>query len=84
VSELAAERDRLLEEIERAEARLAEIHARFADPAFYAETEREEVRSLEEEERSAGGIVERLVEEWSALERRHAELEQELASAEAP
>ena len=73
----------MLEEIERAEARLAEIHARFADPAFYAETGREDVRSLEAEEREAAATVERLVEEWSALEREHAELERELASTEA-
>jgi ABC-type multidrug transport system ATPase subunit len=83
-SKLAADRDRLLEEIERAEARLAEIHARFADPAFYAETRREDVRSLEEEEREAAAAVERLVEEWSAIEREHAKLERELAGAEVP
>ncbi len=83
-SELAAERDRLLEEIEQAEARLAEIHARFADPSFYAETRREDVRSLEEKEREAAGTVERLVEEWSAVEREHAKLERELAGAEVP
>jgi energy-coupling factor transporter ATP-binding protein EcfA2 len=81
-SELAAERDRLLEEVERAEARLAEIHARFADPAFYARTGRDEVRSLEGEEREAAEAVERLMEEWSAVERAHAKLEQELAGAE--
>ena len=83
-SELAAERDRLLEEIELAEARLAGIHARFADPSFYAETGRDEVRSLEGEEREAAGTVERLMEEWSVVERAHAKLEQELAAAEVP
>jgi ATPase subunit of ABC transporter with duplicated ATPase domains len=69
VSELEADRDRLLAEIEDAEARLAAIHARFADPAFYAETDREEVRRLEEEEREAAGDVRRLMEEWGAVER---------------
>ncbi|HJU86720.1 MAG TPA: ATP-binding cassette domain-containing protein, partial [Gemmatimonadota bacterium] len=83
-SQLAAERDRLLEEIEGAEARLAEIHARFADPAFYAETSREDARSLELAEREAAGAVERLVEEWSRVEREHSELERELASARTP
>jgi ATPase subunit of ABC transporter with duplicated ATPase domains len=83
-SELAAQRDRLLEEIERAEVRLAEIHARFADPAFYAETGHEDVRALEDEERDAAGNVERLVEEWSAVEREHAALERELAASDAP
>jgi DNA repair exonuclease SbcCD ATPase subunit len=83
-SELAADRDRLLEEIGQAEARLAQIHARFADPAFYAETRREDVRTLEEEEREAAAVVERLMEEWSEVEREHAQLERELASAEVP
>ena len=82
-SELASQRDRLLEKIERAEARLAEIHARFADPTFYAETGHEDVRALESEEREAVGTVERLVEEWSAVEREHAALERELAGSDA-
>jgi hypothetical protein len=63
--------------------RLAEIHARFADPAFYAETGHEDVRALESEEREAAGTVERLVEEWSAVEREHAALERELAGSDA-
>ncbi|HEY7473328.1 MAG TPA: ABC-F family ATP-binding cassette domain-containing protein [Gemmatimonadota bacterium] len=69
ITELEGERDRLLAEIERAEGRLAGIHARFADPAFYAETGRGEVRGLEEEEREAAGSVQRLIEEWGAVER---------------
>ena len=69
VADLEGERDRLLEEVERAEAGLAAIHARFADPAFYSVTDRAEVRSLEEEEREAAGRVKRLMEEWSAVER---------------
>ena len=68
-ADLEGERDRLLEEVERAEAGLAAIHARFADPTFYTVTDRAEVRSLEEEEREAAGRVKRLVEEWSAVER---------------
>ena len=68
-ADLEGERDRLLEEVERAEAGLAAIHARFADPTFYSVTDRAEVRSLEEEEREAAGRVKRLMEEWSAVER---------------
>ena len=83
-SELAVQRDRLLEEIERAEARLAEIHARFADPAFYAKTVHEDVRVLEDEEREAAGSVERLLEEWSAVERELTALEREPARSDAP
>ena len=68
-TELATERDRLLEEVERAEARLAEIHARFADPGFYSETERADVQVLEEEERAAAKRVQDLTEEWATVER---------------
>ncbi|HUF89137.1 MAG TPA: ABC-F family ATP-binding cassette domain-containing protein [Gemmatimonadota bacterium] len=68
-ADLSAERDRLLEEVDQAEARLAEIHARFADPGFYAGTEHEDVRALESEEREVAGRVERLMEQWTAVER---------------
>lgn len=61
----AREEERLLEEIERAEARLARIHARFADPATYAEASHAEIRALEEEAREAAAAVEALVEKWS-------------------
>jgi chromosome segregation ATPase len=74
---LATERDRLLEEVGRAEARLKELHARFADPAFYAATDRAEVQALEEEERAASKRVQDLTEEWATVER-------ELASLAAP
>jgi ATPase subunit of ABC transporter with duplicated ATPase domains len=75
--ELEGERDRLLEAIEQAEARLAEIHARFADPSFYAATDHAELRVLKGEEREAALRVEHLLEEWSAVER-------ELTSAGTP
>jgi ABC-type multidrug transport system ATPase subunit len=83
-TELTAARDRLLEEIEEAEKRLAKIHARFADPAFYAETGHAEVRSLEDEEREAAACVERLLEEWGVVERELAALEREPARSDAP
>jgi energy-coupling factor transporter ATP-binding protein EcfA2 len=73
-TELAAERDRLLEEVGRAEARLKELHARFADPAFYAGTDRAEVQALEEEERAASKRVQDLTEEWATVERELASL----------
>ena len=76
-TELTTERDRLLEEVERAEARLAAIHARFADPGFYSATDRAEVQALEEEEREAAQRVRDLTEEWATVER-------ELASLAAP
>jgi ATPase subunit of ABC transporter with duplicated ATPase domains len=73
-AELAAERDRLLEEVGRAETRLKELHARFADPAFYAGTERAEVQALQDEERAASKRVQDLTEEWATVERELASL----------
>jgi ATPase subunit of ABC transporter with duplicated ATPase domains len=73
-TELATERDRLLEEVGRAEEHLKELHARFADPAFYAETGRAEVQALEEEERAASKRVQDLTEEWATVERELASL----------
>jgi ABC-type sulfate/molybdate transport systems ATPase subunit len=81
-AELSAERDRLLGEIEQAETHLAEIHTRFADPAFYADTGHAEVRALKDQEGEAAGRVERLLEEWGAVERELARLEEEPAGSD--
>ena len=54
--------------VEAAEARVAEIEAVFADPAFYAEASPDEVRKLEEER---AGLVEEVaarMAEWEGVE----------------
>jgi ATPase subunit of ABC transporter with duplicated ATPase domains len=84
VAELSVERDRLLGEIDQAEVQLAEIHARFADPSFYAETGHADVRALKEEESEAARRVERLLEEWGAVERELAKLGEEPAHSDSP
>ncbi|HUP20193.1 MAG TPA: ABC-F family ATP-binding cassette domain-containing protein [Gemmatimonadota bacterium] len=68
-AEIRAERDRLLNAVESAETRLAEIHARFADPALYEAAPPEEIRELQEEERSVAERLEALTVEWEAAER---------------
>jgi ATPase subunit of ABC transporter with duplicated ATPase domains len=83
-AELSVERDRLLSEIEQAEAHLAEIHARFAAPSFYAETGHADVRALKDEESEAARRVERLLEEWGAVERELAKLGEEPAHSDSP
>jgi ATPase subunit of ABC transporter with duplicated ATPase domains len=83
-AELSVVRDRLLGEIEQAEAQLAEIHARFADPSFYAETGHTDVRALKDEESEAARRVERLLEEWGAVERELAKLGEEPAHSDSP
>jgi len=81
-AELSTERDRLLGEIEQAESHLAEIHTRFADPGFYADTGHADVRALKDEEGEAAGRVERLLEEWGAVERELSRLEEEPAGSD--
>jgi ATPase subunit of ABC transporter with duplicated ATPase domains len=81
-AELTAQRDRLLGEIELAEARLGEIHGRFADPSFYAETGHAEVRALKDEESEASREVERLLEAWGTVERELSGLEEEPARSD--
>jgi ATPase subunit of ABC transporter with duplicated ATPase domains len=83
-AELSVERDRLLGEIEQAEAQLAEIHARFADPSFYAATGHLDVRALKDEESEASRRVQDLLEEWGAIERELSRLGEEPAHSDSP
>ena len=50
VRQLTADRNRLTEEIERAEARIHEINEIFCDPAYFDRTPRDEVQGLEREQ----------------------------------
>jgi ATPase subunit of ABC transporter with duplicated ATPase domains len=60
--------DKLLAEIEKAEARIEEINQVFCDPAFYEQNEQAEVRRLEEEQKNLRRKVESLTSEWEAAE----------------
>ncbi len=66
---LVARRDRLLGEIEAAERRLEEIHARFADPGLYATADSAEVEALQREARETARRIAELTGEWEGLER---------------
>jgi ATPase subunit of ABC transporter with duplicated ATPase domains len=60
--------ERITSEIEEAETRLAAINERFADPAFYPRTPREEIAPLEAEHRELTAKIQQLMQEWEGLE----------------
>jgi hypothetical protein len=65
---LPARRDEVLAAIEKAEARKAEIHAKWCEPGFYDETSPAEVAKLEDEEKGLDPKIEALMAEWEAIE----------------
>ncbi len=65
---LLARRDSITSKLEHAETRVAEIDAVFADPSFYADAPKDEVRDLEKERVVLTGSVEALMKEWEEVE----------------
>jgi ATPase subunit of ABC transporter with duplicated ATPase domains len=74
-AKLPAERDRVLGEIESAEARKKAIDALYCTPGFFEQTEAAAVSALEEEKTTLGVRIEALVAEWETLEQQIAALE---------
>ena len=66
--QLPAKRDAVMAQIEAAEARKAEIHARWCEAGFYEKTPAAEVTKLEDEEKSLGPKIDALMAEWEAIE----------------
>jgi ATPase subunit of ABC transporter with duplicated ATPase domains len=71
---LPARRDEVVRAIEAAEARKAEIHARWCEPDYYEKTPAAEITKVEEEEKALGPKIDLLMVEWEALEAEIAEL----------
>jgi len=69
---LEERRERITADLENAESRIAEIDGAFCEPGFYQRTPPEEVVALEAERAARQADVEKLLEEWEAVE---AELE---------
>jgi ABC-type Mn2+/Zn2+ transport system ATPase subunit len=67
-AQLPKQRDRLLAEIETAEARKRAIHDLFVDPDFYQRTTRQEIAALEKESEALGPQIEALIAEWEQVE----------------
>jgi len=65
---LERRRDELTAEIEQSEARVAAIDALFAKPGYFAQTPSDQVKSTRAERARLQERVERLMEEWEALE----------------
>ena len=73
-------RDELIEVIEKAEARIAEINDTFANPAYFAEADPKQVRKLEAELNKLRESVETNSVEWEQVERQLEEMTVEVAS----
>lgn len=68
VRQLERRREKITLEIESHEGRTAEIDELFCQPSFYDATPPDDVRRFEEERSNLVAQVERLMEEWEALE----------------
>jgi ATPase subunit of ABC transporter with duplicated ATPase domains len=66
--ELPLRRDKVMAEIERAEARRAEIQGLYASPGFFERTAQAEVEALVAEEATLGRTLDERLAEWEALE----------------
>jgi ATPase subunit of ABC transporter with duplicated ATPase domains len=62
-------RDKVMKDIELAEARKAEIASIYADPGFFQRASRDEIDALVRENDALGPKIDALVAEWEALER---------------
>ena len=62
-------RDKVLADIDKAEARKREIEAVYADPGFFQKASRDEIDALVAENEALGPRIEGLVKEWEELER---------------
>jgi len=69
LAQLPKLRDKVLAELTAAEARKAEIQAKYADPAFYQAATPGEVDALVKEEATLAPRIDTLMAEWEALER---------------
>ena len=68
-AQLPKRRDKVLAEIELCEARKAEIAATYADAGFFQRATRDEIDALVREQEALGPKIDRLMEEWEAIER---------------
>jgi ATPase subunit of ABC transporter with duplicated ATPase domains len=75
IAQLPKLRDKVMAEIEAAEARKQAIHDRYADPAFYTQTTQNEIEALAQELAGLDPKIEALMTEWEGLERELAEAE---------
>jgi ATPase subunit of ABC transporter with duplicated ATPase domains len=70
IRSLERRRDELAEKIESSEARVHEINDIFCDPSYFDRTPHQEVRRLENEQKTLNDRIEDLLEEWQQTEER--------------
>ena len=72
--DLTRRRDEVTAEVERAESRVHAINEMFCDPTFFDRTSRDQVKKLEQEQKTLSEKVETLMAEWEKVEGQLAEL----------
>jgi ATPase subunit of ABC transporter with duplicated ATPase domains len=72
--DLTRRRDEVTAEVEKAESRVHAINEMFCDPTFFDRTSRDQVKKLEQEQKTLSEKVETLMAEWEKLEEQLAEM----------
>jgi ATPase subunit of ABC transporter with duplicated ATPase domains len=72
--DLGKQLDQVTAAVEQAESRIHAINEMFCDPTFFDRTSRDQVRKLENEQKTLSAKVEELMGEWERIETEIAEL----------
>jgi ATPase subunit of ABC transporter with duplicated ATPase domains len=72
--ELGKRLDQVTAAVEQAESRIHAINEMFCDPTFFDRTSRDQVKKLENEQKTLSGKIEELMGEWEKVETELAEL----------
>jgi ATPase subunit of ABC transporter with duplicated ATPase domains len=72
--DLTRRRDEATAEVEKSESRVHAINEMFCDPTFFDRTSREQVKKLEQEQKTLSEKVEKLMAEWEKIEEQLAEM----------
>jgi len=66
---LPGRRDKLLAQIDEAEARKKAIAAKYAEPGFFTSAGKDEIDALERADKEIGAKIERMLAEWGEIEK---------------
>ncbi len=72
--ELGKKLDQVTAAVEQAESRIHAINEMFCDPTFFDRTSRDQVKKLENEQKTLSSKVEELMKDWETIETELAEL----------
>jgi len=68
LKQLGKRLDQVTADVEKSESRIHDINEMFCDPTFFDRTSREQVKKLENEQKTLTGKIEELMAEWETLE----------------